>query len=81
MIQSSVWQAALAEGQAEGKAEGLVEGLRMACRVQMRRHHPNLLARAEPLIEACSDRERLQAWVVEASELDHDAFARLIGLG
>jgi predicted transposase YdaD len=85
MIQSSVWQAALAEGQAEGKAEGkaegLVEGLRMACRGQIRRHHPNLLARAEPLIEACSDRERLQAWVVEASELDHDAFARLIGLG
>jgi hypothetical protein len=53
----------------------------MACRVQVRRHHANLLARAEPLIEACSDRERLQVWVVEASELDHDAFGRLIGLG
>ena len=80
MIQSSVWQAALAEGQAEGKAEGLVEGLRMACRVQMRRHHPSLLVRAEPFIEACNDPERLQVWVVEASELDHEAFARLIGL-
>ena len=52
MIQSSVWQAALAEGQAEGKAvgkaegkaEGLVEGLRIACRGQVRRHHPDLLA-------------------------------------
>jgi flagellar biosynthesis/type III secretory pathway protein FliH len=85
MIQSSVWQAALAEGQAEGKAEGkaegLVEGLRMACRVQMRRHHPNLLARAEPSIDACSDPERLQLWVVEASVLDDEAFARLFGLG
>ena len=59
----------------------MVEGLRMACRGQVRRHHPNLLARAEPLIEACGDRERLQVWVVEASELDHAAFARLLGLG
>ena len=33
------------------------------------------------MIEACSDRERLQVWVVEASELDHDAFGRLLGLG
>jgi hypothetical protein len=80
MIQSSVWQAALAEGQAEGKAEGLVEGLRLACRVQIRRHHPNLLARAEPLVDGCSDPERLQVWVVEASELQDEAFARLIGL-
>lgn len=84
MIQSSVWRAAWAEGEAEGKAEGKAEGelqaLRELCREQVRKHHPTLLPGAETAIDACKDAARLKTWVLEATEHDHDVFARLLGL-
>jgi predicted transposase YdaD len=76
MIQSSVWRAAWAEGEAEGE----LQALRDLCREQVRKHHPSLLPRAEAAISACDDRARLKTWVLEATEHDHDAFARLLHL-
>lgn len=80
MIQSSVWEAALAEGKAEGKAEGTLAALRELCREQVRKHHPALFSKALSAIDSCSDAERLKSWVIEATDHDDAAFARLLGL-
>jgi predicted transposase YdaD len=91
--QSPLWQKAEAEGEnrgraegkargiAEGKARGIAEGLaaqRATLLKLLKRHHPELLARAAPRIAECSDPARLEVWTLAASEPDPDAFARLL---
>jgi hypothetical protein len=87
MIQSSVWQAAWnegkAEGRAEGKAEGRTEGLRAvraACLEAIATHHPALGEKAASAVATCDDHATLCRWMLRSSELDDDAFARLLGL-
>ena len=62
MIQSSVWQAA--------QAEGTLAAFREFCREQVRKHHPALLERAGPLIDTCGDLDRLKAWALGATDFD-----------
>lgn len=76
MIQSSVWQAALAEGQAEGR----LRAEREVCIELIRKRHPALLAKAIPAIEACEDHEKLGDWILSAGDLDDAGFARLLGI-
>jgi predicted transposase YdaD len=84
MIQSSIWQAAQAEGKAEGRAEGKAEGAlanaREFCREQVRKHHPALVESVWPLIDACDDVGRLKAWFLGATDYDDEGFARFLGL-
>jgi hypothetical protein len=76
MIQSSVWQAALAEG----KAEGELIALRESCLELVRKHHPVLLSKATPLIETCNDPGLLKIWLLAASDPDEPTFVRLLGI-
>ena len=72
MIQSSVWQAAWAEGvQAEQK------GL---CLEFIKRHHPGLLPKAKACVDACTDPAVLRDWILSAGDLDDAGFARLLGI-
>ena len=88
MIQSSVWQAAWAEGKQEGEAEGKAEGEakgrleteRELCLALVKKHHPALLAKAAPVVEACDDPGLLRTWVLSASDDDEKSFATLLGL-
>lgn len=75
MMQSSIWQEALAEG----KAEGALDAERRLCLDLVRRHHPKLADRAEPAIAACEDPATLHAWCLAASEPSAD-LATLMGL-
>jgi predicted transposase YdaD len=79
MIQSSVWQAALAEGKEEGRAEGL-RAEREVCVELIRKRHPALLAKAIPVVEACADHTKLGAWILSAGDLDDASFASLLGI-
>ena len=86
MIQSSVWNEALNEGRTEGRTEGRNEGRtegqlqaeRRLCVKMVEKYHPALLAVARPAIDACSDPDRLEEWVVSAPDLDDEAYARLL---
>jgi hypothetical protein len=80
MIQSSVWQAALAEGEAKGKAEGEVTALKDACLELVRKHHPAMLPKATPIVEGCDDPGLLKDWLLAASDPDEVALARRLGL-
>ena len=44
-----------------------------------RKHHPAVVERAVPVIEACADSSRLTEWALAASDLDDSAFLRLVG--
>jgi hypothetical protein len=64
MIQSSVWQAAWAEGRAEG-----LRATRDLCLELIRRRHPALLTKATPVVEACEDHALLCDWILRAEAL------------
>jgi len=76
MIQSSVWQAALAEGKAEG-----LQAERGLCLEFIKRHHPSLLPKAKACVDACTDPAVLRNWILSAGQLDDAGFARLLGIG
>jgi predicted transposase YdaD len=86
MIQSSIYEWGLAEGRTQGRTQGLSEGLsagrleaeRDLCLALVAKHHPAILDRARPLIEACADPVRLKDWALTASDLDAAAFLRHI---
>ena len=92
MIQSSVYQEALAEGEAkgrvegeakgrvEGEAKGRVEAERDLCVEMVREYHPRLLEHAVPVIQGCSDAALLKHWVLLAPRTSDEEFARLLGL-
>ncbi len=75
MIQSSVWQAAEAEGRAkglaEGRAEGRAEGLaaeRDLCADLVRELHPTIADRALPVVASCADPIVLKRWALLAAK-------------
>ena len=79
MIQSSVWQAAWAEGKAECRAED-IEAERGLCLEFIKRHHPGLLPKAKGCVDACTDLAALRNWISTAGQLDDAGFARLLGI-
>lgn len=76
MIQSSVWNEAVKEGRNEGQ----LQAERRLCTKMVEKYHPALAASAMPAIEACSDPDRLEEWVVSAPDLDDEAYARLLNI-
>ncbi len=88
VMQSSLWQEALAEGQARGLAEGEARGLaegavlaeRQLCAAVVRKHHPKLLSLAGKAIASCDDPKTLTRWVLAAPDLTDEEYARLLGL-
>jgi predicted transposase YdaD len=90
MMESSVWQEAVAigqargmalgrvEGKAEGRVEGKVEGEREACLALVAEFHPELLDSLRPVVERCRDAARLKAWLVQIPRLSPEALVRLI---
>ena len=84
--QSSLYQALAAEDIAEGEARGVAQGVaqgkleaeRDLCLKLVKKHYPALLKRATRRIEACTDYQLMQSWILSAGELDSKAFARLL---
>ena len=74
IMASSLW----AEAMKEGRKEGAVAEARAFCIELMREHHPELADRLVPLIEACSKRERLHEWGLQATRLPGTEFLRLV---
>jgi len=72
--ESPLWR----EAEAKGRAEGNLEAQRAICLRLVARHHPALLDRARPRIEACGDPAVLEAWIFAASESDAQFLARLL---
>lgn len=88
LMQSSLWQEALAEGRQEGRQEGLRRGRRQGrlrtaralCRALVARYHPTFVEQAGPAIDACDDLTLLEHWSLETPAATPAAFARLLGL-
>ena len=70
---SSLWAEAV-----ESKVAGRLEEARAFCAKLTREHHPEVADRVVPLIDACSDVERLHEWGLQASRLSDSEFLRLV---
>jgi hypothetical protein len=83
---SSLWAEAVSKGRKEGRKQGELKGRRQGARAEARafcieltrEHHPELAGRVAPLIEACSDVNRLHDWGLQASRLSGPEFLRLV---
>jgi predicted transposase YdaD len=84
MMESSLYQAGLAEGRSEGlsegRSEGRLEAAREVCAALARKHHPAVFDRARPLIDSCQDLARLREWALGASDLSDADFLKLLGV-
>ena len=80
MIQSSVWNGGRDEGRSEGLSEGQLRAERRLCVKMVEKYHPALTTSAIPVIEACSDPDRLEEWVVSAPDLNDEAYGRLLNI-
>jgi len=94
MIESSVWRAAVAEGEAkgriEGEAKGRVEGEakgraegeigedRLLCVEMIRQYHPAVLDAVHHRIRACNDAARLRSWILHGPRMSDDEIVRAI---
>jgi hypothetical protein len=78
VMASSLWAEAASKGRREGRKEGAVAEARAFCIELTRAHHPGLADRLVPLIEACSDVERLHEWGLQATRLPNTDFLRLV---
>jgi hypothetical protein len=67
---SSLW--------AEAVRHGAVAEARAFCIELTREHHRDILGQVTPLIEACSDVDRLHEWGLQASRLPDPEFLRLV---
>lgn len=74
IMASSLW----AEARSQGRKEGAVEASRAFCIDLTREHHPELADQLVPLIEACSDTDRLHEWGLQATRLPDTEFLRLV---
>ena len=89
MIQSSVWQAAeaeglakgLAEGEAKGVAKGVAKGEREVCSDLVRELHPAIADRALPVIGSCDDPAALKRWALLAAKGTDAELLKELGLG
>jgi hypothetical protein len=81
VMASSLWAEAVREGRKEGREkgrrEGRIAGAREVCLELAKQHHPRVADRVVPLIEACSDIERLHEWALQAPRLPDPEFLRL----
>jgi predicted transposase YdaD len=86
VMASSLWAEAAREGRKEGRKRGREEGrqegaiaeARAFCVELAHEHRTKVAARVEPLIEACSDFDRLHEWGLQASRLSDSEFLRLV---
>jgi predicted transposase YdaD len=86
VMASSLWAEAVSKGRKEGRKEGRQEGrqegavaeARAFCTELTREHHPAVADRVVPLIQACSDVDRLHEWGLQASRLSDSEFLRLV---
>jgi hypothetical protein len=78
IMASSLWAEARSQGRKEGRQEGAVAEARAFCVELTREHHPELADRLVPLIEACSDTDRLHEWGLQATRLPDTEFLRLV---
>lgn len=74
VMAGSLW----AEAVSKGRKEGRMEGAREVCLDLAKQHHPDVADRVVPLIEACSDIERLHEWALQAPQLAEAAFLKLL---
>jgi hypothetical protein len=74
IMASSLW----AEARSQGRKEGAVAEARAFCVELTREHHPELADHLVPLIEACSDTDRLHEWGLQATRLPDTEFLRLV---
>ena len=80
MIQSSVWNGGRDEDRSEDLSEGQLRAERRLCVKMVEKYHPALTTSAIPVIEACSDPDRLEEWVVSAPDLNDEAYGRLLNI-
>jgi predicted transposase YdaD len=78
IMASSLWAEARSQGRKEGRQEGAVADARAFCVELTREHHPELADHLVPLIEACSDTDRLHEWGLQATRLPDTEFLRLV---
>jgi hypothetical protein len=78
VMASSLWAEAVGKGRREGRKEGAVADARAFCVELARDRHPEIADRLVPLIEACSDVERLHEWGLQATRLPDSEFLRLV---
>jgi hypothetical protein len=78
VMASSLWAEAVSKGRKEGRTEGAVAEARAFCAELARELHPEVADRVVPVIEACSDVDRLHAWGLQASRLSDTEFLRLV---
>jgi len=78
VMASSLWAEAAREGRKEGRLEGAVAEARAFCIKLTREHDPEVADRVVPVIEACSDVDRLHDWGLQASQLPDAEFLRLV---
>ena len=78
VMAGSLWAEAVSKGRKEGRMEGRMEGAREVCLDLAKQHHPDVADRVVPLIEACSDIERLHEWALQAPQLAEAAFLKLL---
>ena len=74
----SLWAEAVSKGRKEGRQEGRIEGAREVCLDLAKQHHPDVADRVIPLIEVCSEIERLHEWALQAPQLGDSAFLKLL---
>jgi len=91
VMASSLWAEAAREGRKEGRKHGREEGreegqqqgavadARAFCIELTHEHHPEIADRVGPLIDACSDVDRLHEWGLQASRLSDSEFLRVVG--
>jgi predicted transposase YdaD len=82
VMASSLWAEAAREGRKRGREEGRQQGAvaeaHAFCIELAREHHPEIADRVVPLIDACSDVERLHEWGLQASRLSDSEFLRVV---
>jgi len=59
--------------------EGRLAQSRFLCATLVKRRHPRAAARVLPAIAACTDRVRLQRWMLEANEVSSAELDRVFG--
>jgi hypothetical protein len=79
---SSLWAEAASEGRKRGREEGRRQGAvveaRAFCIELAREYHPEIADRVAPLVDVCSDVERLHEWGLQASRSSDSEFLKLV---
>jgi len=87
-FRKEIWDEAAAQGVAEGMTRGIADGMakgrlgaeRELCLERVARDYPELLDAARPVIEVCSDTDKLKDWILTSGAVDAASFARRLGI-